>query len=1019
MKVLARGLAAGSLIALAACVPQKLERRPDAPDLAAEEAAQPPSGELIHTRGGTFDPTTRNPVAPIGSLNRIIADDAVPYIVQFTGRIQAQWTDSLRDLGVEVVAYVPDDALLVRTTEAVAERLAAQDGVRALWEQAPILRIDPLLLDEDGAPFAADRDDPVEIDVEVSPAAVVAVTADVEALGGEVLAADGGIVHARLGLGRIFELAARTDVEFVAPHEHFEVVNDRSRYTIQAGGNAVNQTPVWDRGLRGQGQTVGFADTGLATFSCYFGGDKVTRYEDLAGNGDGDGDGHGTHVAGSIAGDRNNNGVYDTNDGMAPAAQLFAQDIGRGRSLVGIPSDLGDLFASPFNRGVRIHSNSWGSNSSAYTSQARSIDAFMSDNPSFLVLVANGNAGPGSGTVGTPATAKNVVSVGAAQNGSSWNNMANFSSHGPTDDGRIKPTVSAPGQSIVSAAHNSQCGTRTLSGTSMATPTTAGAVALIRQYYAEGFYPSGQANAADGFAPSAALMKATLLAGTRNMGGSNTRAPMPSNGQGFGMINLDDSLYFTGDSRRLEVHGSDSVAQGAAQNYDVTVNGGTLRVALAWTDPPGATFSSRALVNDLNLVVSGPGGTFRGNVLQGAESVTGGSSDDRNVEEVVHLSNAPAGAYRVTVSGANVPFGPQVFAVVINGDISAGTTPPPPPPPPPPGGNHVDFAPTAGTVGWTQTNDTANNHLGDDDVYAGNFQGQDYLGVVAMDVSIPSMATVTAATLELVGQTTQFLGGGTFAVEVVDVNVGAGLTHAALAAAPVLATLDAAVPASALGANVRNTFTVPAAAIRSGAQFVVRLRGNGTTGSVMSWDSGFGTGGLGIQPVLGVDYTVQSGGAVLEPDADQVGWAVSVEATGNHVGDDDVYAGVFNNQTYVGVIQVDATGLEGRAAELALTGQTTQFLGAGSFTFELVALGAARNATYADITQAPVLASLGTVPASAVGAQVENVIAIDAIATSQGLMTIRIRGATADSVMSWDSGYGTGGLGIVPVIRVP
>ena len=92
-------------------------------------------------------------------------------------------------------------------------------------------------------------------------------------------------------------------------------------------------------------------------------------------------------------------------------------------------------------------------------------------------------------------------------------NVAQFSSRGPSFDGRIKPDLLAPGEYIISAHSDGdpasfQCGTQapqlanaaarlSNAGTSMATPTAAGLAALVQQYYREGFYPSGAKRAAD------------------------------------------------------------------------------------------------------------------------------------------------------------------------------------------------------------------------------------------------------------------------------------------------------------------------------------------------------------------------------------------------------------------------------------------------------------------------------------------------------------------------------------------
>jgi fibronectin type 3 domain-containing protein len=212
-----------------------------------------------------------------------------------------------------------------------------------------------------------------------------------------------------------------------------------------------------------------------------------------------------------------------------------------------------------------------------------------------------------------------------------------------------------------------------MSGTSMASPAAAGMAALVRQYYTDGFYPMGAPSAGHGFAPSAALVKATLLNSTQPMTGTGA-GPLPDACQGWGRVLLDNALYFTGQTRRLVVTDDPGFPQGGAgQERTFTVHvtdGQPLRATLAWTDFPSTPAAAVNLENDLDLVVSGPTGTFLGNVFTGGQSTTGGSPDRiNNVEQVLLAAPAP-GVYTITVRAFNVPSSAQPFALVISGAIN-------------------------------------------------------------------------------------------------------------------------------------------------------------------------------------------------------------------------------------------------------------------------------------------------------------------------------------------------------------
>src|SRR5262249_3458420 len=138
-----------------------------------------------------------------------------------------------------------------------------------------------------------------------------------------------------------------------------------------------------------------------------------------------------------------------------------------------------------------------------------------------LAVTVSGNSGPSPTSIRQPGNAKNVVTVGAGEHGAvGMTNGQDFSGTGPTPDGRIKPDVMTAGCAFSACGDNtaaacgpspepfmSGSGVKYVCGTSQAAPTASGALALIRQYFVECWYPSGRANCAGAqfTEPSAAL----------------------------------------------------------------------------------------------------------------------------------------------------------------------------------------------------------------------------------------------------------------------------------------------------------------------------------------------------------------------------------------------------------------------------------------------------------------------------------------------------------------------------------
>ncbi len=554
--------------------------------------------------------------------------DPGAYIVQSRAPLDSAFRARVQTAGAAIVAYIPNQAYLIRASEAAAQRLRADPWTQAVVPYEPYFKLKaPLLALAVGQEPLPDNQ---ALNVLLFPDGREAARDELNQLGlqvlgeepspfGPVLKVLSGSAGAPAGqsspVGRsciLPSLAGLSCVQRVELPRTRVLANDLSRARIAVAANTV--TPGNYLGLTGSNVLVNVNDSGVDASQPDLQGRVVG---DVAGSGV-DTNGHGTHVAGIIAGSglKSTTGVNAAGSvmpavalqfrGQAPAARIFAI----AANLDSGPVSDSYLQETAARTNAFISNNSWHyADDYAYDLAAARYDAAVRDalpevsgSQPVLFVFGAGNAGNGashgsggdSDSVQSPATAKNVITVGAieqpryiadqvsqcvvvdgtnvCQTNQPWlgltdtnNEVAAFSSRGNVgvgiegEFGRFKPDVVAPGTFVVSARStqwdefayysptngsgnyfevlsnlNHTLGPfyRYESGTSLSAAEVSGALALMQEF----FQNMGRTS-------SPALMKALLINGARPLTvSSGFQVRSPTNSEGWGLINLTNSL---------------------------------------------------------------------------------------------------------------------------------------------------------------------------------------------------------------------------------------------------------------------------------------------------------------------------------------------------------------------------------------------------------------------------------------------------------------------------------------------
>lgn len=616
-------------------------------------------------------------------------------VVQFDEPVSTEQRDKLAQAGVRLLSYLGDHAYFASLADgadgalaATVESLAVVQGVKAEWKIDPMLLrdeapswavVDPGLLEDEAAKHLpaeeAAKADPV---VGVYVMLHQDVTLDLAAW--NMAARHGGVVRdqartvnalvVEMPMSKVAALAAEDDVQWIEPAlPKFSELNAQNRVRV---GADIAQDPPYS--LSGAGVTALIYDGGRCRNTHMDFGGRLT-------NGDTDSvSDHSTHVAGTVGGSGAASG--GTNRGMAPGCNLvsfgFEYD-GTGTFLYTNPGDFEADYGAAINTyGAVIANNSIGTNTAPngfpcefegnYGLMSSLIDGAVrgSLGQKMRIVWANGNERQGTARCGStylttapPACAKNHITVGALN--SNDDSVTSFTSWGPSEDGRIKPDISAPGcqsggdNGVTSCGSASDTSYTSKCGTSMASPTVCGMGVLLIEDYRVQFPGKGD------------MLPSTLkvfLAHTAQ----DIQNPGPDYMTGYGSVRLVPAIEFMRSGAFIE----GEVAQGQVHQALAVVGPSDtqLKITMAWDDFPGTPNVYPNLVNDLDLRVIDPMGVrhypWTLNPASPATNAVRTQEDHvNNIEQV--LVDAPiAGVWTVEIVGTAVPQGPQTFSVGVS-----------------------------------------------------------------------------------------------------------------------------------------------------------------------------------------------------------------------------------------------------------------------------------------------------------------------------------------------------------------
>jgi opacity protein-like surface antigen len=639
---------------------------------------------------------------------RLRAGESRHVYLQLNKQLSAGERARLEEQGVKLLSYIGSYTWHATVSNSRALNFAVPDSVRAIpvletvrWigEIKPEDRVNPKVLSEGVAPYSRETGDTVYILVSLhKDISLDEGKSAVERAGGRVIGEIGIINTLQIaGPASIVNQLMRIDgikwINQLPPKGEDD--NDELRGAINV--DVLQSAPY---NLDGTNVTVGQWEANNADNSHDDFGTRVTVGDPPASISS-----HATHVCGIVLGDGSRSliegGIANQWRGVATNAECVtfrAHLLAGALDVATLETHYNTALAAPHN--IAISTNSWGTDH-YHTGGDYDIGCELYDQivcgalgRPIPIVASAGNQGPFMsatdwGTVRIPNSAKNTIEVGAVF--SDRDEITWFSSTGPTDDGRLKPDVVAPGdQADDDPANPVLSGDEIMStvstdtyddkaGTSMSTPAVSGVIALMLQQYRIDYW--GDVNSLE--VPYPSTYKAILCHTATDMledpqyhAGVNFAGPDYI--YGYGQVNAQAAVDAILDHRFREG------VIGSPTDYDLyTINVAAgddeLKVTLAWDDSAGTIGSADLLENDLDLILISPDGStyhtpweldpanpatpaVRNTYASEAAAVAG--RDDVNVTEQVLVDNPASGDWTVKVKAADLPYSHQKYSII-------------------------------------------------------------------------------------------------------------------------------------------------------------------------------------------------------------------------------------------------------------------------------------------------------------------------------------------------------------------